>query len=64
MFERFTDRARKVMALANCLNHNYIGCDHLLLGLLKLEEGVAWEALTELGLKYERVREEVKKMSP
>src|ERR687889_401182 len=63
MFERFTDRARKVMALANQeaqrFNHNYIGTEHLLLGLLREHDGVAAQVLMNLGLKLEEVREEV-----
>src|SRR5947199_6050358 len=63
MYERFTDRARKVMQLANQearnLNHNYVGTEHLLLGLLREQEGVAAQVLMNLGLKLEDVREEV-----
>src|SRR5947209_6505490 len=63
MYERFTDRARKVMQLANQeaqrLNHEYIGTEHLLLGLLREQEGVAAQVLMNLGLKLEDVREEV-----
>src|ERR671914_924507 len=63
MFERFTDRARKVMALANQeaqrFNHNYVGTEHLLLGLLREHDGVAAQVLMNLNLKLEEVREEV-----
>src|SRR5436190_385535 len=63
MYERFTDRARKVMQLANQeaqrFNHEYIGTEHLLLGLLREQEGVAAQVLMNLGLKLEDVREEV-----
>src|SRR6266704_141174 len=63
MFERFTDRARKVMALANQeaqrFNHEYIGTEHLLLGLLREHDGVDAQVLMNLGLKLEEVREEV-----
>src|SRR6478736_6800540 len=63
MYERFTDRARKVMQLANQeaqrLNHEYVGTEHLLLGLLREQEGVAAQVLMNLGLKLEDVREEV-----
>src|SRR5947199_398886 len=63
MFERFTDRARKVMALANQeaqrFNHEYIGTEHILLGLLREHDGVAAQVLRNLGLKLEEVREEV-----
>src|SRR5919106_1157810 len=63
MYERFTDRARKVMQLANQeaqrFNHEYVGTEHLLLGLLREQEGVAAQVLMNLGLKLEEVREEV-----
>src|ERR687894_586693 len=63
MYERFTDRARKVMQLANQeaqrFNHNYVGTEHLLLGLLREQEGVAAQVLMNLNLKLEEVREEV-----
>src|ERR687896_229078 len=63
MFERFTDRARKVMALANQeaqrFNHEYIGTEHILLGLLREHDGVAAQVLMNLNLKLEEVREEV-----
>ncbi|HEY3239243.1 MAG TPA: Clp protease N-terminal domain-containing protein, partial [Acidimicrobiia bacterium] len=54
MFERFTDRARRVVVLAQdearLLNHNYIGTEHLLLGLLREAEGVAAQTLEALGV--------------
>src|SRR5918992_2226286 len=63
MFERFTDRARKVMALANQeaqrFNHKYIGTEHMLLGLVREDDGVAAQVLMNLNLKLEEVREEV-----
>src|SRR5215207_5475085 len=63
MFERFTDRARRVVVLAQeearLLNHNYIGTEHLLLGLIHEQEGVAARALTELGISLETIRVEV-----
>src|SRR5207244_2474403 len=63
MYERFTDRARKVMQLANQeaqrLNHEYIGTEHILLGLVKEGSGVAAKVLKNLGLRLEDVREEV-----
>src|SRR3989304_2433792 len=63
MYERFTDRARKVieysMEEARNLNHNYVGTEHVLLGLLREQEGVAAQVLMNLGLKLEDVREEV-----
>jgi ATP-dependent Clp protease ATP-binding subunit ClpC len=66
MFERFTDRARRVVVLAQgearLLDHNYIGTEHLLLGLLEEQEGVAASALVTLGVELERVRTEVETM--
>jgi hypothetical protein len=66
MFERFTDRARRVVVLAQeearLLNHNYIGTEHLLLGLVHEGEGVAAQALTQLGVSLEAVRAEVEEV--
>jgi Clp amino terminal domain, pathogenicity island component len=63
MFERFTDRARRVVVLAQeearHLNHSHIGTEHILLGLINEKEGVAAIALTELGISLEGVRTEV-----
>ena len=63
MFERFTDRARRVVVLAQeearLLNHNYIGTEHILLGLLNEGEGIAAKALESLGINLLRVREQV-----
>ena len=60
MFERFTDRARRVVVLAQeearLLNHNYIGTEHILLGLIHEGEGVAAKALESLGISLEAVR--------
>jgi hypothetical protein len=60
MFERFTDRARRVVVLAQeeamRLDHNYIGTEHLLLGLLREEQGVAAVALAAVGVELEAVR--------
>jgi hypothetical protein len=60
MFERFTDRARRVVVLAQeearRLKHNYIGTEHLLLGLIKEEEGIAARALAAMGVDLEAVR--------
>ena len=57
MFERFTDRARRVVVLAQeearMLNHNYIGTEHILLGLIHEGEGVAAKALESLGISQE-----------
>jgi ATP-dependent Clp protease ATP-binding subunit ClpA len=63
MFERFTERARKVVVLAQeeagRLRHDYIGTEHLLLGLLREEEGVASQALHACGVTLDGVRERV-----
>ena len=63
MFERFTDRARRVIVLAQdeakMLNHNYIGTEHILLGLIHEGEGVAAKALEQMGISLEAVREQV-----
>ncbi|NLY89529.1 MAG: ATP-dependent Clp protease ATP-binding subunit [Firmicutes bacterium] len=66
MFERFTERARKVVfhaqKEATQLKHNIVGTEHLLLGLIREGEGVAGRALEELGINLEKVREEVIKI--
>jgi ATP-dependent Clp protease ATP-binding subunit ClpA len=66
MFERFTDRARRVIVLAQeearRLNHNYIGTEHLLLGLIHEGQGVAAKALESLGISLEAVRAQVKEI--
>jgi ATP-dependent Clp protease ATP-binding subunit ClpC len=63
LFERFTDRARRVVVLAQeearLLNHNYIGTEHILLGLIHEGEGVAARALEGLGINLESVRSQV-----
>ena len=63
MFERFTERARQVVVLAQdesrALGHNYIGTEHLLLGLLREEEGVAARALNSLRITADAAREQV-----
>ena len=63
MFERFTDRARRVIVLAQeearALNHNYMGTEHILLGLIKEGEGVAAKALESMGINLDDVRREV-----
>jgi ATP-dependent Clp protease ATP-binding subunit ClpA len=63
MFERFTDRARRVVVLAQeearMLNHSYIGTEHILLGLIHEGEGVAAAALESLGISLGSVREQV-----
>jgi len=66
MFERFTDRARCVVVLAQeearMLNHNYIGTEHILLGLIHEGEGVAAKALESLGISLEGVRQQVEEI--
>ncbi len=63
MFERFTDRARRVVVLAQeearMLNHDYIGTEHLLLGLIHEGDGVAARAMKSLGISLEEVRQQV-----
>jgi ATP-dependent Clp protease ATP-binding subunit ClpC len=66
MFERFTDRARRVVVLAQeearMLNHNYIGTEHILLGLIHEGEGVAAKGLEALGISLEGVRSQVEEI--
>jgi len=66
VFERFTDRARRVIVLAQeearMLNHNYIGTEHILLGLIHEGEGVAAKALESMGISLEDVRKEVEEL--
>jgi ATP-dependent Clp protease ATP-binding subunit ClpC len=66
MFERFTDRARRVVVLAQeearMLNHNYIGTEHILLGLIHEGEGVAAKALESLNISLDGVREQVQEI--
>lgn len=66
MYERFTDRARKVMMLANQeaqrFNHEYLGTEHLLLGLVKEGSGIAANVLRNLGVELDRIRLEVEKI--
>jgi ATP-dependent Clp protease ATP-binding subunit ClpC len=63
VFERFTDRARRVLILAQeearSLNHGFIGTEHLLLGLIREQDGVAAQALSELGITLDGVRTKV-----
>ena len=63
MFERFTDRARRVAVLAQeearMLHHDYIGTEHILLGLIREGEGVAAQDLESLGISLEAVRQQV-----
>ena len=66
MFEKFTDRARRVIVLAQeearMLNHNYIGTEHILLGLIHEGAGVAVRALESLGVSLDDVRRDVEEM--
>jgi ATP-dependent Clp protease ATP-binding subunit ClpC len=63
MFERFSDRARRVIVLAQeearMLDHNYIGTEHILLGLIREDDGVAARALESLGINLEAMRQAV-----
>jgi len=66
MFDKFTNRAKQVIKLAKReaqrLNHNYLGTEHLLLGLLKLGQGVAVNVLRNLNIDFDTVRNEVEKL--
>ena len=66
MFEKFTDKARRVVVLAQeeakLLNHNYIGTEHILLGLIHEGEGVAAKALESLDISLDQVREQVQEI--
>ena len=66
MFERFTDRARRVVVLAQeearMLNHNYIGTEHILLGLVHEGEGIASKALLSLNVSLDAVRRQVEEV--
>src|SRR5712691_1611672 len=66
MYERFTDRCRKVMQLANQeaqhFNHEYIGTEHILLGLVKEGSGVAANVLKNLDIDLGKIRHEVEKI--
>src|ERR1700724_4583952 len=66
MFERFTERARQVVVLAQeearTLKHNYIGTDHILLGLVRENEGVAARILLDFDADSEKIRNEVIRM--
>ena len=63
MFERFTDRARRVVVLAQeearMLNHNYIGTEHILLGLMREERSTAATILSEKGMRLAGAREDI-----
>lgn len=66
MFERFTSRARRVIDLAELeareLDHTYVGTEHILLGLIREEDGVAAKALESLGVSLEAARQRVKEL--
>jgi ATP-dependent Clp protease ATP-binding subunit ClpC len=66
MFERFTDQARLVVVLAQeesrMFNHNYIGSEHILLGLIREGKGVAAKALESFGISLDAVREQVQEV--
>ncbi len=66
MRERFTDRARQVIVLAQeearMLDHNYVGTEHILLGLLRESEGIAAKALTSRGISLDAVRQQVEEI--
>jgi ATP-dependent Clp protease ATP-binding subunit ClpA len=66
MFERFTDRARRVVVLAQeqarLLNHDYLGTEHLLLGLTAEDQGVAATALESLGIRLEAIQSQVEEI--
>jgi ATP-dependent Clp protease ATP-binding subunit ClpA len=66
MFERFTDRSRRVVVLAQeearMLNHNYIGTGHILLGLIRESDGLAARALESLGISLDAVRQQVEEI--
>jgi hypothetical protein len=65
-FDRFTKEARRVVTLAQSeakqLGHNYIGTEHLLLGLLRVEDGLGARALADFGVKLDEVREDVRRI--
>ena len=66
MFDKFTNRAKQVIKLAKKeaqrLNHNYLGTEHVLLGLMKLGQGIAVNVLRNMGLDYDGVRSEIEKI--
>ena len=66
MFKRYTEKVRKVIMMAQeeavSLNHNYIGTEHILVGLIKENDGIASRVLRELGVDPERVIDEIEKI--
>ncbi|MDI6752042.1 MAG: ATP-dependent Clp protease ATP-binding subunit [bacterium] len=68
MFERFTERARKILAIAQeeakNLNHDYLGTEHILLGLIREGEGVATEVLRNMGIEFETIKLEIEREAP
>src|SRR3972149_6004927 len=66
MFDKFTNRAKQVIKLAKKeaqrLNHNYLGTEHILLGLLKLGQGIAGNVLRNMNLGYDLIRSEIEKV--
>src|SRR5271165_6672578 len=66
MFDKFTNRAKQVIKLAKKeaqrLNHNYLGTEHILLGLMKLGQGIAVNVLKNINLDYDVIRSEVEKI--
>ena len=66
MFDKFTNRAKQVIKLAKKeaqrMNHNYLGTEHILLGLLKLGQGIAVNVLRNMSIEYDTVRQEVEKL--
>ena len=66
MFERFADRSRRVVVLAQeearMLNHEYVGTEHILLGLIREDGGVAAQALESLGITEEAARQQVEEI--
>ena len=66
MFKRYTEKAKKVVMIAQeeaiNLNHDYIGTEHILIGLIKEEEGVASQVLKQLGLNADKAIEEIEQL--
>src|SRR3989338_9352936 len=66
MFDKFTNRAKQVIKLAKKeaqrLNHNYLGTEHVLLGLMKLGQGIAVNVLRNMNLDYDTIRTEIERL--